>query len=416
MSSAPASVPKAGLDIEALRRDFPNLARKVHGKPLIYFDNAASAQRPQAMIDAVNQYYTVHNANVHRGVHSLSEEATAQYEGSRDAMTEFIGASDRREIIFVRGATEGINLVAQAFLRPLIKPGEQILISHMEHHSNIVPWQMVCEQTGAELKVIPMNQRGELIWEEFERLLSPRVKMLACGHVSNALGTVNPIQRMARNAREMGIPMLVDGAQAAPHLPLDVADLGVDFYCVSGHKMFAPTGIGVLYGRRERLEAMAPYQGGGEMIRHVSFEETTYNELPSKFEAGTPNIAGAIGLGATARYLQEIGMSAIQARELELLAYASDAIGSVEGVTLVGTAAEKAGVISFTLEGVHPHDLGTILDHHGVAIRTGHHCAMPVMQFFGLPATSRASLAFYNTRQEVDRFVEALTKAQKMLL
>ncbi len=402
-------------DVEELRRDFPNLSREIHGKPLIYFDNAATAQRPRAMIEATDDYYRRHNANVHRGVHTLSEEATESFEAARDSMRKLINAPDRREVIFVRGVTEAVNLVSQSFVRPRVKPRDQILISHMEHHSNIVPWQLLRDQTGAELKVIPMNQRGELIWDEFEKLLNPRVKILALVHVSNALGTINPVKRMVAAAHAHGIPVLLDGAQAAPHLDVDVQDLGCDFYGVSGHKMFGPTGIGILYGRAELLEEMPPYHGGGEMIRHVTFEQTVYSELPAKFEAGTPNIAGSIGLGATAEYLMGVGMERITAYERGLLDYATDAIGQISGLRLIGTAADKAGVLSFTLEGIHPHDLGTILDHEGVAIRTGHHCAMPVMQFFKVPATSRVSLAFYNTRGEVDRFVIALERAKKIL-
>lgn len=402
-------------EVEQWRRDFPNLDREIHGKPLIYFDNAATAQRPLAMMTATDDYYRRTNANVHRGVHTLSEEATASFEAARDSMQRLINAPNRREVVFVRGVTEGVNLVSQAFVRPRVKPGDQILISHMEHHSNIVPWQLLCGQTGATLKVIPMNERGELIWEEFEKLLNPAVKILALVHVSNALGTINPVKRMVVAAHEHGIPVLLDGAQAMPHLAVDVAAIGCDFYCVSGHKMFGPTGIGILYGRAELLEEMPPYHGGGEMIRHVTFEQTTYNELPSKFEAGTPNIAGSIGLGATAEYLMGIGMERIGAYEHGLLDYATQVIGRVPGLKLIGTAAHKAGVVSFTLDGVHPHDLGTILDHEGIAIRTGHHCAMPVMQFFKVPATSRVSLAFYNTRDEIDRFVDALERARKVL-
>ena len=415
MSQAANYVLEVDFNAAAVRADFPNLSRRVHGKPLIYFDNAASAQRPRAMLDATEAYYTQCNANVHRGVHSLSQEATEAFEFARDQMRRFIAAQSLEEVIFVRGATEAVNLVSQAYLRPRIKPGEQILISHMEHHSNIVPWQLVCEQTGAELKVIPINHDGEIIWEAFEQMLNPRVKMLAVVHVSNALGTINPIKRMAAAAHAHGIPMLVDGAQAAPHLAVDVVDLDCDFYCVSGHKMFGPTGIGVLYGKREILESMPPYHGGGEMIQQVSFEGTTYNDLPFKFEAGTPNIAGAIGLGASAQYLSALGMNRLRKYESDLLVYATAAIERTPGVKIIGTAADKAAVISFAVENVHPNDLGTILDHQGVAIRTGHHCTMPLMEFFGLPGTCRASLAFYNTREEVDCFVLALQRALKML-
>lgn len=403
------------LDVEAVRADFPNLRRQVHDKPLIYFDNAASAQRPEAMIKATEDFYRNHNANIHRGVHTLSEEATTLYERARDLMQGFVNAASRKEVIFVRGATEGINLVSQSFVRPRLQPGDQILISHLEHHSNIVPWQILREQTGAELKVIPINNRGEIDQEAYVAMLNPKVKMVGCVHVSNAIGTINPIKAMVAEAHQRGIPFLVDGAQAAPHLPLDVQDLGCDFYCVSGHKMFGPTGVGILYGKQTHLEAMPPYHGGGEMIRHVTFDETIYNELPAKYEAGTPNIAGGIGLGATVEYLNTVGMDAIQQYEAELLTYATQALSEVPGLKLIGTAQHKAAVLSFTLEGIHPHDLGTIIDHEGVAIRTGHHCTMPLMQFFNVPATARASLAFYNTREEVDRFVVALERARKVL-
>ena len=403
------------LDVARVRQDFPILKREVHGKPLIYLDNAATAQRPEAVIAAMDDYYRRHNANIHRGVHALSEEATAAFEAARDTMRDFIGAASRKEIIFTRGATEGINLVAQAFARPRLQPGDQVLISHLEHHSNIVPWQLVCEQTGAELKVAPINERGEIIEEAYLDLLGPRVKMVSLIHVSNALGTVNPIRRLAAAARERDIPVMVDGAQSTPHMPIDVRDLGVDFYAVAGHKMFGPTGIGILYGREARLDAMPPWHGGGEMIKHVTFEKTIFNDLPGKFEAGTPNIAGGIGLGAAARYLSNLGMPVIQAYEADLLAHATERMSGIEGLRIIGTARDKAAVISFTLEGVHPHDLGTILDHDGIAIRTGHHCAMPVMQFFDVPATARASLAFYNTRDEVDLFVEAVVRARKLL-
>ena len=415
MSQAANRVIDHSFEVDAVRADFPNLARQVHGKPLIYFDNAASAQRPQAMLDATEAFYTQYNANVHRGVHSLSQEATDAFEAARETMRRFIGATDLGEVIFVRGASEAVNLVSQAYLRPRIKPGEQILISHMEHHSNIVPWQLLCEQTGAELKVMPINPEGEIIWEAFEQMLNPKVKMLAVVHVSNALGTINPIKRMAAAAHGHGIPILVDGAQAAPHLALDVVDLDCDFYCISGHKMFGPTGIGVLYGKRDILESMPPYQGGGEMIREVSFDGTTYNDLPFKFEAGTPNIAGAIGLGASAQYLLDLGLDRLGDYESELLAYATAAIEQIQGLRIIGVAQHKAAVISFAVDGIHPNDLGTILDHHGVAIRTGHHCTMPLMKFFGLSGTSRISLAFYNTREEVDQFVVALERAIKML-
>lgn len=411
-----AKAQRTDFDVEAIRRDFPNLNRRVHGEPLVYFDNAASAQRPQSMIDATVAYYSEHNANVHRGVHTLSEEATRAFEKARELARDFINAGDCREVIWTRGVTEGINLVAQSFARPRLQPGDQILVSQMEHHSNIVPWQLLREQTGCELKVIPLNSHGELLLDEYEQQLNSRVKLVACMHVSNAIGTINPIKRIVELAHAQGIPVLVDGAQAAPHLPIDVQDLDSDFYCVSGHKMYSPTGIGLLYGKREHLEAMPPYHGGGEMIKQVTFEQTIYSDLPAKFEAGTPNIAGSIGLGASIEYLNQIGMEQILAYEQDLLAYATDAVAQIDGLRIIGTAADKVPVISFTLEGIHPHDLGTIIDHHGVAIRTGHHCAMPLIQFFNVPATARASMAFYNTSREVDMFVAAVRRAKGILL
>jgi len=404
-----------GIDVDAVRAAFPNLKREVHGQPLIYFDNAASAQRPQAMLDATARYYSDFNANVHRGVHALSEEATQQFEAARDKLAGFLGVANSRDLIWTRGVTEGVNLVAQSFLRPRLSPGDEIVLSQMEHHSNIVPWQLLREQTGCKLKVIPINRRGELLLDEYQKLLTPRVKMVACVHVSNAIGTINPVAELTRMAQAKGIPVLLDGAQATPHLPIDINAIGCDFYCVSGHKMFGPTGIGALFGKSTHLEAMQPYHGGGEMIRHVTFDETTFNEAPAKFEAGTPNIAGAIGLGATVDYLQSVGMESIAAYEQELLAYGVERLSRIDGLTLIGTAQHKAAVLSFVLEGVHPHDLGTIIDHDGVAIRTGHHCAMPLMQFFEVPATARASLAFYNTTDEIDRFADAVAGAQRLL-
>ena len=389
--------------------------REVHGKPLIYLDNAATAQRPEAVIRATDEFYRRHNANIHRGVHTLSEEATEAFEQARDTMRAFIGAVSRREVIFTRGATEGVNLVAQAYARPRLKPGDEIVITHLEHHSNIVPWQLVCEQTGARLKVAPINRRGEVIIEAYEKLLGPQVKMVGMIHVSNALGTINPVREMIAAAHAQDIPVLVDGAQATPHMKVDVADLDCDFYCVAGHKMFGPTGIGVLYGRESLLDAMPPWHGGGEMIKHVTFEETIYNDLPGKFEAGTPNIAGAIGLGAAARYMEAVGIREIADHEAALLAYATERLEAMDGVEIIGTAAHKASVISLQVAGAHPHDIGTILDHAGIAIRTGHHCAMPVMQFFEIPGTARLSMAFYNTFEEIDRFVAALEKARQLL-
>jgi len=402
--------PQASFDVERIRHDFPILKQQVHGKPLVYLDNAATSQKPQVVIDTVTQYYLAQNSNVHRGVHFLSEQATQAFEGARAKVARFLNASNAREVIFVRGATEGINLVAQSYGRTFIKAGDEILISAMEHHSNIVPWQMLCEQIGARLRVIPFNYDGELFLDEYERLLNEWTKLVAVVHVSNALGTINPIKQIIEMAHRRGIPVLVDGAQAVPHMRVDVQDLDCDFYAFSGHKLFGPTGIGVLYGKADLLEAMPPYQGGGDMISAVTFEKTHYNTLPYKFEAGTPDIAGVIGLGVAIDYLSEIGLDAITAYEHELLAYATDALSTIKGVRIIGTAREKAGVLSFVLDGIHAHDIGTILDHEGIAIRAGHHCAMPVMQRFGVPATARASLAFYNTKEEVDALIRAIHK------
>jgi cysteine desulfurase/selenocysteine lyase len=403
------------LDVASIRRDFPVLERTVHGLPLSYLDNAASSQRPRAVIDAMSRYYETSHANVHRGVHTLSQEATDLFEGAREKVRRFINAKSTTEIIFVRGTTEAINLVAQSYGRPTLGPGDEILISWLEHHANIVPWQMLCQQTGATLKVAPITQSGEVDFDAFVALLSPRTKLVALAHVSNALGTVIPVRRFIAAARTRGVPVLLDGAQAVPHMPVDVQALDCDFYAFSGHKMCGPTGIGVLYGRESLLSAMPPWQGGGDMILAVSFEKTVYNGLPYKFEAGTPDIAGAIGLGAAIDYLEALGMERIAAAEHALLDYANEQLATVPGLRFVGTASAKAAVVSFTIDRVHPHDLGTILDHAGVAIRTGHHCAMPVMDFFGLPATARASFAFYNTRAEIDRLVAALHAAREML-
>jgi cysteine desulfurase/selenocysteine lyase len=401
-------------DLRRIRRDFPILARKVHGKPLVYLDNAATTQKPQCVIDAMTQYYSEGNANIHRGVHHLSERATAAYEAVRDQVAAFLGAATSKEIVFVRGTTEAINLVAQSYGRTTMQPGDEILITHLEHHSNIVPWQLLCEQTGAVLRVAPIDDRGEVILPEYERLLGPKTRLVAVAHVSNALGTVNPVREMVRLAKEHGATVLVDGAQAAAHTRIDVQAMGCDFYTISGHKMFAPTGIGCLYGRQDLLDAMPPYQGGGDMIASVSFEKTVYNHLPHKFEAGTPHIAGVIGLGAAMEYLDRIGMEAIAAHEAELLADATARLGRVDGLRLVGTAPHKAAVLSFTLEGVHPHDMGTILDQEGVAVRAGHHCAQPVMDRFGVPATVRASFALYNTHEEVEALERALSKVKEI--
>lgn len=405
----------AALEVEALRADFPVLARTVHGKPLCYLDNAASSQRPRQVIDAISRYYEHSHANVHRGVHALSQEATDLYEGAREKVRRFVNAASTREIVFVRGTTEAVNLVAQSWGRPRLQPGDEIVVSHLEHHANIVPWQMVCEQTGARLRVIPMTPSGELDFDAHRALLGPRTRLLAITHVSNALGTVVPVAEYIAEARRHGVTVLLDGAQAVPHMPVDVRALDCDFYCFSGHKMCGPTGIGVLYGRESQLAAMPPWQGGGDMILAVSFERTVYNDLPWKFEAGTPHIAGAVGLGAAIDYLAGIGLERIAAAEHDLLEYATRRLSAIDGLTIVGTAPHKAAVVSFTLRGVHPHDLGTILDMEGVAIRTGHHCAMPVMEYYGVPATARASFAFYNTRAEVDRLVAALDVARGML-
>ena len=403
------------LDVTAIRRDFPILARTVRGGPLSYLDNAASSQRPRAVIDAMSRYYEQSHANVHRGVHWLSQEATDLFEGAREKVRRFINARSTREIIFVRGTTEAINLVAQSYGRTQFGPGDEILVSWLEHHANIVPWQMLCQQTGATLKVAPITQSGEVDFDAFAALLSARTKLVALAHVSNALGTVIPVHRFIAAAKARGVPVLLDGAQAVPHMKVDVQALDCDFYAFSSHKMCGPTGIGVLYGRESLLTAMPPWQGGGDMILAVSFEKTVYNSLPYKFEAGTPAIAEAIGLGAAIDYLEALGMDRIAAAEHELLVYANQRLATIPGLRFIGTAPEKAAVVSFTLDKVHPHDLGTILDSEGVAIRTGHHCAMPVMDFYGLPATARASFAFYNTRAEIDRLVGALHTAREML-
>jgi len=408
---APTRLP---LDVAKLRADFPALQLSVRGKPLVYLDNAATSQKPRAVLEALQRYYEEGNANVHRGVHYLSEHATAAYEGAREKARRFLNAREAREVIFVRGTTEGVNLVASSFGRANLEPGDEVLVSAMEHHSNIVPWQLACEERGAKVMVIPMNRRGELLLDEYERLLGPRTRIVAVAHVSNSLGTINPIAEMVRLAHAKGIPVLVDGAQAAPHLPIDVQALGCDFYTVSGHKMFGPTGIGLLYGRAERLEALPPYQGGGDMIRSVTFAKTTFAPIPAKFEAGTPHIAGAIGLGAAIDYLAGLDRDALATHEQDLLGYATDQLAALPGVHLIGTAAHKASVVSFVVEGVHAHDVGTIVDREGVAIRTGHHCTQPVMEFFGIPATARASFAFYNTRADVDALVAAVGTVQQV--
>lgn len=396
------------------RGDFPALSQDINGHPLVYLDSASSAQQPQSVIDTVAEYQRHDHANVHRGVHTLSHRSTDAYEGARDKITEFINARSRSEIVLTSGTTESINLVAQSFCRPRVQAGDKILITHLEHHANIVPWQLVCEQTGAELLVAPIDDRGQVDRDELTRMLDQGVFMLAIGHVSNALGTVNPVKQIIAEAKARGVPVLVDGAQGVPHLSVDVQDLDCDFYAFSGHKMFGPTGTGVLYAREALLDAMPPYQGGGDMILEVSFASTVYNELPYKFEAGTPNIAGVIGLGAAIDYLRAIGMQQIAAYEQGLHDYMVAELGAIEGMRLIGTAASKACVQSFLLDDIHAHDLGTILDHQGVAIRTGHHCTMPVMARFGIAGTARASLALYNTVDDVDRLVAALLKAQTM--
>ncbi len=405
--------PAAGLDVEAIRRDFPILHQQINGYPLAYLDSAASTQRPVQVIDTISRYYTQDHANVHRGVHTLSHRATDIYEGARESVRSFINARSTREIVFTRGTTEAINLVA-ATLGQRLTAGDEILISEMEHHSNIVPWQMLCERRGTILRVVPINDEGELLFDEYEKLLGKRTRLVAITHVSNALGSVNPVRQVIASAHARGIPVLIDGAQAIAHQGVDVQALDCDFYAFSGHKMCGPTGIGVLYGREELLETLPPYQGGGDMILTVSFSGTTYNELPYRLEAGTPHIAGAAGLGAAVDYLRQVGMGNIASHEADLLTYASNALSALPGLRLVGTAAHKAGVVSFNVDGIHPHDVGTVLDQHGVAIRAGHHCAMPVMERFGIPGTARASFAFYNTRAEIDQMIDALRLAIRM--
>ena len=401
-------------DISYCRDDFPSLHQEVNGHPLTYLDSAASSQQPSVVIEAVARYHREDHANVHRGVHTLSHRATELYEGSRDKLCGFINAASRAEIVLTSGTTEAINLVAQSYCRPLLQPGDQILISWLEHHSNIVPWQLVCEQTGAELIVAPINDEGEIELDQLRSLMTDRVKLLAIGHVSNALGTINPLSEIIPAAKELGITVLIDGAQGVPHMSVDVQALGCDFYAFSGHKMFGPTGTGVLWGREALLEDMPPYKGGGDMILEVTFDTTVFNELPYKFEAGTPNIAGTIGFGAAVDYLQSVGMQNIAEHEKTLHSYMVSELSNVEGLRLIGTAAHQASVQSFACGDIHPHDLGTLLDHQGVAVRTGHHCAMPVMQRFGLPGTTRASLGLYNSTDDIDRLIAALLKAQNV--
>jgi cysteine desulfurase/selenocysteine lyase len=401
-------------DLTVIRKEFPALHQKVHGKPLAYLDNAATTQKPRCVIDALHRYYSADCSNVHRAVHELSARATKAYEDARQTVRRFINAASEREIVFVRGTTEAINLVAASYGRSHLKAGGEILISALEHHSNIVPWQLLAEQTGAQLVVAPIDDAGELILGEFERLLGPRTALVAVAHVSNALGTVMPVREIVQMAHARGVPVLVDGAQAVSHFAVNVRELGCDFYVFSGHKVFGPTGIGVLYGREDLLESMPPYQGGGDMIRSVTFEKTTYNDLPYKFEAGTPHIAGAIGLGAALAYVLETGMDRIEAHERPLLAYGSEVLQAIPGLRLIGTARDKTGVLSFVLDGIHPHDVGTVLDRDGIAVRTGHHCAQPVMARYGVAATTRASLAFYNTRFEIDLLAAGIRRVQEL--
>ena len=414
MALRPQAAVQPDFDVNKVRADFPILARKIHNKPLVYLDNAATTQKPQAVIDALIHYYTDENSNIHRGVHTLSEEATASYEESRATVQRFLNAADPREIIFVRGATEGINLVAQTWGRANIRSGDEIVISAMEHHSNIVPWQILCEQQGANLRVAPVNDAGELLLDEFEKLLGPKTKLVAMSHVSNALGTVNPLRKIVEAARRVNARVLLDGAQAVPHMPVDVRAIDCDFYAFSGHKIYGPTGIGILYGKAELLEAMPPYQGGGDMISSVTFEKTLYNRLPYKFEAGTPHVSGAIGLGAALDYVNSVGLDRIARHEKQVLTYGTRRLLEIPGLRLVGTAKEKEGILSFVLEGIHPHDVGTILDQEGIAIRTGHHCAQPLMERFGVPATARASLALYNTVEEMDALVRGIERVREV--
>jgi cysteine desulfurase/selenocysteine lyase len=410
----PGETPDGRLDVEKIRADFPILHGTVHDKPLVYLDNAATSQKPQAVIDAVSRYYEQENANIHRGVHYLSERATEDYEAARKSVQAFLNAAYAHEIIFVRGTTEAINLVAQTFGRVRVSSGDEVLITAMEHHSNIVPWQILCEEKGARLRVAPINDNGELLLDEYAKLLGPRTKLVAVTHVSNALGTVNPVRKMVELAHAQNIPVLLDGAQAVPHTRVDVQALDCDFYAFSAHKLYGPTGIGVLYGKSALLDAMPPYQGGGDMISSVTFEKTIYNKLPYKFEAGTPDVSGVIGLGAAIKYINGIGLETIAAHEHDLLEYATKQVSAIPGIRLIGTAKEKAGVLSFVFDGVHPHDVGTILDQEGIAIRTGHHCAQPVMQRFSIPATARASFAFYNTKHEVDALVKGIEKVREV--
>ena len=400
----------SGFDAERVRADFPVLRQVVNGKPLVYLDNGATSQKPQSVIDELVRYYTTENANVHRGVHTLSQNATEDYEGARAKVRRLLNAADDHEIIYTRGTTDSINMVAQSYGKQNIGPGDEIIVSNMEHHSNIVPWQMLCEEKGSVLRVVPIDESGDLLMDEYEQMLSPRTKLVSITHVSNALGTIVPVEQIISMAHAHGVPVMLDGAQAVPHMAVDVRNLDCDFYVFSGHKLFGPTGIGILYGKAEMLEAMPPVQGGGDMIKSVTFEKTIYNDLPYKFEAGTPNIAGAIGLGAAVDYVQSVGYEAFGSYEDELLDYGTKALESIGGLRIIGTSSHKAGILSFVIDNIHPHDIGTILDAEGVAIRTGHHCAQPVMQRFQIPATARASLAMYNTKEDIDALVRAIDR------
>ena len=395
---------------EAIKADFPTLNQKINGNDLIYLDNAATTQKPANVIKAVENYYKLINSNIHRGVHTLSGKATEAYENARSNIAEFIKADNRKEIIFVRGATEAINLVAHSYVKPILEEGDQIIISQMEHHANIVPWQIICEERKAELRIIPMNSKGELLLSEFKKLINEKTKFVSINHVSNTLGTVNPVEEIVKISQSKNIKIMIDGAQAIQHIPLDMVKLAADFYCFSGHKMYAPTGIGVLYGKTELLEKMPPYQGGGDMIKSVTFEKTVYNDIPNRFEAGTPNISGVIGLGAAIEYLTEIGMNHIYEHEKELLDYATQEIKKIERVKIIGNSGNKTSVLSFVIEEIHPHDIGTIMDKHGVAVRTGHHCTQPIMDFYGIPATARASFGIYNSKQDIDEMINAIEK------
>ncbi len=413
-SERAAAAPSAKIDVQRIRADFPILTRTVRGKPLVYLDNAATTQKPQAVLDAIAGYYTNINANVHRGVHELSERATKAFDDARERVASFFNAAHAHEIVFTRNATESINLVAQSFARPRLKPGDEVLITAMEHHSNIVPWQLACEATGASLRVVPIDGRGELVLDALERLLTPKTRILAVTHMSNALGTVNPVADIVRLAHAQGVPVLLDGSQAAYHMRVDVQALGCDFYAATGHKLYGPTGVGVLYGRTAHLEAMPPFLGGGDMISSVTFEKSTWNVLPYKFEAGTPNIAGAVGLHVALDYLESVGRDGVQEHERQLLEYGTALLADIPGVRIIGTARQKSSILSFVMDGVHPHDIGTVVDLEGVAIRTGHHCAQPVMECFKVPATARASLAMYNTREELDALGRALERVRKV--